>query len=85
MANHYSGLYIRPVSKGAGIPASGTEEALIVSSSSSLLCFGRQFQEAPQKQRRLSIGNPRFPLKGSFEGGLDIAIDIDIDLDHRGT
>ena len=26
-----------------------------------------------------SLGNPRFPLKGSFKGDIDIDIDIDID------
>ena len=25
------------------------------------------------------IGNPRFPLKGSFKGDIDIGIDIDVD------
>ena len=32
-------------------------------------------------------GIPRFPLKGSFKGDIDIGIDIDvdIDLDARGT
>ena len=27
------------------------------------------------------LGNPRFPLKGSFKGDVDIGIDIDIDVD----
>ena len=34
-------------------------------------------------------GSPRFPLKGSFKGDVDIGIDIDVDidlaLDARGT
>ena len=34
-------------------------------------------------------GSPRFPLKGSFKGDIDIGIDMDVDidiaLDARGT
>ena len=26
------------------------------------------------------IGRPRFPLKGSFKGDIDMGIDIDIDM-----
>ena len=33
------------------------------------------------------LGKPRFPLKGSFKGDVDIGIDrdVDIELDHRET
>ena len=29
----------------------------------------------------MGVGSPRFPLKGSFTGDVDIGIDIDIDVD----
>ena len=31
------------------------------------------------------IASPRFPLKGSFNGDVDIGIDVDIALDDRET
>ena len=30
-------------------------------------------------------GSPRFPLKGSFKGDIDINVGIDLALDARGT
>ena len=37
----------------------------------------------------MTQGSPRFPLKGSFKGdvdiGMDIDVDIDMDLDDRET
>ena len=28
-----------------------------------------------------TLGSPRFPLKGSFKGDVDIGIDIDVDME----
>ena len=33
--------------------------------------------------RGKSLGSPRFPLKGSFKGDIDIGIDINVDLDSN--
>ena len=30
-------------------------------------------------------GSPRFPLKGSFKGDIDMGIDVDVDIDHQET
>ena len=55
----------------------------------SLNCGNRLFILVSQRQARGAWGSPRFPLKGSFKGDIDIGIDIDVDiniaLDARGT
>ena len=44
----------------------------------------RSFQkcliQVPKCSEKVLIGNPRFPLKGSFKGDRDMGIDIDVDI-----